>query len=271
MNSIKHRAVFSLLFALSLLLLPQHQQAFAGAGFKGKWKKVSNKGGVLVHRMKIKGSNLFAFRGQMTANIHIAKLIRIFISPKVKVRKSWIANFITSKPISTPSPLERVYWIRFDLPWPAWDRDFVFHTRAVPNLKERSFTALIKSIKHKKYPKNKCCVRAIALGTYYKFTALKQKKGDKRGPRTRMYVEVHTDPKGWLPAWLVNKTQANWPRKTLLDLIKVSRKAKPHPLMLPWHSPKPIQYPAAVIKKYGKLIKASLKYVKQQMKKAKKQ
>ncbi|TNE46171.1 MAG: hypothetical protein EP343_24770 [Deltaproteobacteria bacterium] len=269
MCSTKSTLVLSLMLALMMFVVPSPKSAIAGGGFKGTWKKVSNKDGVLVHRMKLKGSNLFAFRGEMTANIHIAKLIRIFISPKVKTRKKWIDGFRGSKPISTPSPLERVYWIRFDLPWPAWDRDFVFHTRAVPNLRDRTFTALIKSVKHKKFPKNKCCVRAFARGTYYKFTALKHKKGDKRGPRTRLYVEVHTDPKGWLPAWLINKTQSNWPRKTLLNLVKVSRKAKPHPLMLPWHSPGPIQYPAAVVKKYGKLIKASQKYVKEHVKPSK--
>lgn len=227
----------------------------AHAAKKGRWVKVSSKGGVLVHKMKVPGSKLFAFRGEMVADIHIAKLITILITPKY--RKKWIDRYHSSGRIAMPSKIERIYWIRFDFPWPAWDRDFVMYTRAVPDLKRRIFTALIKSIKHKKRPKNKCCVRAEAIRTYYQFKALKQKKGG--GPKTRIIVEVHTDPKGWLPKWIINNAQKNWPRKTLRNLVKTARNAKKYPLMRKWHSPKPLNYPDKMVKEYTDLVKQSMK------------
>ena len=62
-----------------------------------------------------------------------------------------------------------------------------------------------------------CCVRAEVKGTYYNFTALSAK-------RTKLEVEVHTDPKGLLPNWLVNLIQKKWPSKTLSGLIRHARK-----------------------------------------------
>ena len=35
------------------------------------------------------------------------------------------------------------------------------------------------------------------------------------GKRCRVEVEIHTDPRGWLPSWLVNLIQKSWPLKTL--------------------------------------------------------
>lgn len=38
------------------------------------------------------------------------------------------------------------------------------------------------------------------------------------GQKTRIILETLGDPKGWIPTWLVNKTQKNWPLETLKNL-----------------------------------------------------
>jgi hypothetical protein len=38
--------------------------------------------------------------------------------------------------------------------------------------------------------------------------------------QTIVIVEIHTDPKGLIPTWLVNAIQKGWPRKTLVALGK---------------------------------------------------
>ena len=40
--------------------------------------------------------------------------------------------------------------------------------------------------------------------------------------RTKVEVEVFTDPKGALPAWLINLIQKDWPWKTIDGLVKRS-------------------------------------------------
>jgi hypothetical protein len=69
------------------------------------------------------------------------------------------------------------------------------------------------------------------MGTYYRFEAIPGTN------KTTLEVEVHTDPKGMLPSWLVNIIQKKWPSKTLLTLAKVASDAsvEPHPDFIHWN------------------------------------
>lgn len=129
--------------------------------------------------------------------------------------------------------MELVYWIRFDLPFPVSDRDYVLHAKAAAQPKKRVFTARLHSVRHKRAPPRSDAVRGIVERTYYRFEALPGQA------RTKLTVEVHTDPRGMLPAWLVNLIQKKWPAKTLLGLVKVARQpsTRPHPAYLDWHTP----------------------------------
>ena len=56
--------------------------------------------------------------------------------------------------------------------------------------------------------------------------------------KTRIMVEVITDPKGSLPAWLINLIQKDWPYNTISALKKRAKKGdiKPNPKMAGWHT-----------------------------------
>ncbi|MCO4762361.1 MAG: hypothetical protein KC502_12700 [Myxococcales bacterium] len=217
----------------------------SAAASHGKWELVSTKDGVRVTRQKVPGSNMFAFRGVMTANVHIAKVIAVFANPKS--RSKWVDLWDDDQELHVVSKLERKYWIRFNLPFPVSDRDYVLRTKATLFEKKRIFTAKIHSIKHPRAKKKSCCVRGKVERTYYKFEGLP-------GERTRLTVEVHTDPKGMLPAWLVNMIQKGWPNKTLKGLVRVAKgkNVKLHPDFVDWHTaykppapPTPVAPPAA--------------------------
>ena len=95
----------------------------------------------------------------------------------------------------------------------------------------RVFTTMIESVEHPKKPVQDCCVRGQAFGTFYRFEALPGQN------KTRLEVEVHTDPKGSLPSWLVNLVQKSWPRDTLMGLLKEAQKPEitPDPKYADWH------------------------------------
>ncbi len=48
-----------------------------------------------------------------------------------------------------------------------------------------------------------------------------------------MIVEIHADPKGSVPKWLVNLFQKGWPRNTIEGIRKQAAKAdvKEHPVV----------------------------------------
>lgn len=211
----------------AMMLAPIHQAEARG---KGGWELVSNSDGVRVTRKRVPGSNMLAFRGVMVANVSIGKIIAIFVNSKK--RRQWVDRWDADRELHIKGPLERTYWIRFDLPFPVSDRDYVLHVKGSRYVKKRVFAARIHSVRHKGAPSRSGAVRGKVESTYYRFQALPN-------GRTKLTVEVHTDPKGMLPAWLVNLIQKKWPYKTLRGLVKVAKGAtvKPHPDYLDWHTP----------------------------------
>ena len=188
-------------------------QLYSSSASAKDWRFVGTFDGVKVSKKVVKGSPLFAFKGITEAELPLDQIIATFSDPNQ--RKYWVDRYADHTTIKK-TPLSETYWIHFSLPPLVSDRDYVLKSDASVNQDKGVIEVKIKSIEHPDYPV-KCCVRAQVKETYYKFTALSAK-------RTRLEVEVHTDPKGMLPNWLVNLIQEKWPSKTLSGLIRRARK-----------------------------------------------
>ena len=113
------------------------------------------------------------------------------------------------------------------------DRDYVLQLKAEARHKSREMIARIQSVEHPSKGLDNCCIRARAFGTFYRFLA--------QGKKTYLEVEVQTDPKGWIPTWLTNLIQKNWPKKTLKALIAAAQQenVKADPEFTAWETAKP--------------------------------
>lgn len=193
----------------------------------GKWESMGTSDGVRLSRMDVEGSSVVAFRGETVADVKMGKLIAVFIDPNE--RRHWVDRYDDHRTLER-SDTHEVYWIKFALPFPVSNRDYVLRTTVSTDDDKKVFTARIRSVTDNRKGEDSCCVRAVVHNTYYRFEALAD-------GRTRMSVEVHTDPKGSLPAWLVNRIQRDWPSKTLNGLIDRTKKssATPHPHFDGWH------------------------------------
>lgn len=195
------------------------------------WEFVGVIDGVKVWRKESADSALFSFKGEITADVHIAKVLAVFLDRTQ--RKHWVDRFDDTRELEKPNPLSETYWIKFKLPIGISNRDYVLKADGTADAENGVFTARIKSVEHPKAPVEDCCVRALAKGTYYKFEAIKGSP-----EKTRMVVEVSTDPKGMLPNWLVNLIQKSWPSKTLNGLVRRANNAAiaPLPDYVGWHA-----------------------------------
>ena len=202
----------SSVLCISLAYIGLSSTHMINAHAKG-WENIGVYDNVKVSRKTVEGSSLFAFRGVTTADIPLDILIATFTNPKQ--RRHWVNRYKEHVTIKK-TELSETYWIHFKLPPLVSNRDYVLRSDATINKDTGVIEVRIKSVKHPKYPPD-CCVRAEVKGTYYKFTAIS-------ATRTKLEVEVHTDPKGLLPSWLVNIIQKKWPSKTLSGLIKRARK-----------------------------------------------
>ena len=215
--SINHRLLLDTLCPLSLLICCSLIFSYGPSLVHAKgWESLGNIKGVKVSRKTVEGSNLFAFRGEVDSETPIDQIIHTFADPKQ--RKHWVDRYHKHTTFKK-TPLEEVYWIHFKLPPLISDRDYILKSVATVETDKNRVSIEINSLEHPKDPKDGCCVRAQVKKTYYQFEALSKTK-------TRLIVEVHTDPKGLLPGWVVNLIQKSWPSKTLNALIKQSRKVK---------------------------------------------
>jgi hypothetical protein len=182
--------------------------------------------GVHVWSAEEPGSGVMSFKGEIVAPVHIQKLVAVFADSSQ--RKHWVDRFADFRTIEKPSALSEIYWIKFKLPAMISNRDYVLRADGEVDAGNHVFTAKIKSVPDKRKGEDDCCVRATVNRTFYRFTALKAVNGQ---PRTKLEVEVNTDPKGLLPNWLVNLIQKEWPSKTLNGLLRHTAAAagKPTP------------------------------------------
>jgi hypothetical protein len=201
--------------------------AFAAAG---SWEFIGTIDGVKTWRKEVPGSDVLAFRGEYVANVHMGKLLDVFIDKTQ--RKHWVDRYDEHRTFENPNKMLEKYWIHFHLPFPVSDRDYVLQADGIADPNTRVFTCKIKSITDNRAPENGCCVRATAHGTYYRFEAVKGKE------QVKMEVEVHTDPKGLLPNWLINLLQKSWPSKTLSRLAaRAVAAGKMDADFANWHAP----------------------------------
>jgi hypothetical protein len=193
---------------------------------KKEWDIVSVEDNFTTKRSKVSGRSVYAFRGEVLADVPISKVISVFLNRKL--RKEWVNLFKKQKDLQIESELNKIYWIRFNLPFFLLDRDYVLHLKGNIDEDKKVITANIKSVLHKDKGEEECCVRAEAFGTFYRFEA--------RGKKTYLEVEVNTDPKGWIPSWIVNIIQEKWPKKTLGKLISVAKRSdiKPDERFVGW-------------------------------------
>lgn len=188
----------TLLGALVLLLptLP------VGAG--DAWEHVSREDGVEVYRKEAANSSLVAFKGVTVMEAPLERVLWILADNEH--RTEWIDLCAESRVLEQVSPHEFVIYQRYALPWYLTDRDYVYRAQAVRDA-DGTVRLNLASCEHPKAPET-VGIRAQLIESSYVLTPL--------GPqRTRVAVEIHTDPKGMVPDWLVNLVQKSWPLKTL--------------------------------------------------------
>jgi hypothetical protein len=184
------------------------------------WELVSTRDNIESARKTIPNSALFAFRGETVTDVSISKLSSLLLDdPK---GPDWVDLMNISAELERTDPNTKIIRQGYNLPWPLQDRDYVMKQVADYDEKNKVFTLEFESTTHPSMPVQKCCIRAQTYRTYWKLRALPN-------GNTKAEVEVYTDPKGSLPAWLINLIQEDWPYNTLTSLLKRVRKGDIRP------------------------------------------
>ena len=213
--------------ALSVLMFSWGSVGFAAPDPSEGWELVANEDGVLVHAKEVEGSSVLAFRGEGLIKASLARTLSVVLDQSRNVE--WTALMLEARYIKQLSPTKWHVYQHYDGPFPTTDRDFVMELEITLDQANRKSELVFRSVNVPGYPEFDCCVRADLVRSYFSFE--EQSDGS-----TLLISEIHLDPKGWIPKWVVNLVQKDWEADNFAGLRKQVQKTdiKIHPLFAEW-------------------------------------
>lgn len=189
--------------------------ASSPAQARAGWESVGTTKGVKVERKTVENSDLFAFRGEGIFDVPIGLLVSVLKNPHINAE--WVDLMLEHTVVREVAPDTNLIYEAYGLPWPISNRDYVMTEAMGYDAEAKVFTINYESVTDPAKPESPDFVRAMAYRTYWRL--------EQRGPsKTFVEVEVLTDPKGSLPAWLINLIQKDWPWKTIDGLVTRAKK-----------------------------------------------
>ncbi|MCC6645152.1 MAG: hypothetical protein IT374_06225 [Polyangiaceae bacterium] len=178
------------------------------------WEPVLDEDGVVVQRREVPGSSLIAFRGEGMVEQPLLRVAMVVLDATRS--REWAARVVEARELGARSPLEIVHYSRLAGSLVTSDREFVSAVTldVVPG---RQIRLRLRATDDPRAPKGDAVRGEVHFGAFT-LTA----DGD---ARTRVEVELHADPKGSLPRWIVNLVQRRWAYKTIIALRKQAARA----------------------------------------------
>jgi len=194
--------------------------ARADASKDDNWQQIKQSDGITVYRHVVEGSPLKEFRGRGTIDAPVAAILAVFSD--VPHATEWMDSCNGSRSVADISDSEKIVYNRTHAPWPVADRDAVLHNVARFDEAERRVELDFWSVDDAKEPPVKGVVRMPYLRGHWILWPSTD------GQTTRVEYQVHANPGGALPNWLVNYVSRDLPFKTIEGLrAQVKRRHYP--------------------------------------------
>jgi hypothetical protein len=160
------------------------------------WQEVYNKKDVIVWKRETENSKFNAVKVQCIFPDIEADVLYDTLHDHY-YRKEWDDNMIEGYVIEQLSPNNEVGYYSVKTPPPVTNRDFCNQRAWRARKKKGEFIIINHSVLHDQCPEKKGFIRAWSFRTGY-MIRVRPEGG------CYFYYYSHSDPKGWLPAWLIN-------------------------------------------------------------------
>ncbi|MGZ6142533.1 MAG: START domain-containing protein [Myxococcales bacterium] len=174
----------------------------------GAWEKVGDEAGVEVYRRQVPGSAFLAVKGTGLVDAPVRTVALVLLDDDRAAE--WVDSLAEARVVRVVSPTEYIEYNHAAMPLIVSDREFVDDVSMVADPAAK--TVLIRSVpvEEPSIPRTRI-VRGVLDATYVLEAV---------GGKTRLTVEIESDPKGWLPAFVVNFFQKDWARETIEGIRK---------------------------------------------------
>lgn len=197
-----------LLFSVSVIVYAQQQSVYQQQDNRLAWELVRDENNIQVYTVESGSSEIIKAKAVAVISSPLDDIKQIL--DNVEQRHEWVPYLLRSRIVETRSEVENIEYALFAAPWPASDRDFIYSVQ-VREYSPAHLLYVMKSIEMASVPENNSIVRAELFESIYSLTAIEKNT-------TKVEVIFHTDPKGWLPGWIVNIIQKALPYKIMKNL-----------------------------------------------------
>lgn len=191
---------------------------FAGALHgEEEWRLARAEQDIEVSTRAVEGSPIAETRGVMKLEGVTLKAAVALIAD-VPHQHEWIDSMDESRVLVAISPVEQINYTLSKAPWPVADRDAVVRSRFTFD-KEKGVARVETHAEPDYIPRRDGVVRIRKVDSSWTVTRLSDDEIEVR-------YQVHSEPGGNLPAWLVNRIIYDQPFATLLNLREQVKQAK---------------------------------------------
>ena len=177
---------------------------------KGPWEQVRNEKGIVVHRRTIAGSHLHEFRGVGVIEAPIASVLGVLNDSDHRLE--WMKEAAANKRIESVDSYTEIFYSRTKAPWPVSDRDVVLRAKTTIDPAAGQVRIDIESEENPAWPPQKGAVRMPFLrGHWYLWP-------ENGGAHTRAEYQMHANPGGSLPDWIINMVSKKIPFETIAGM-----------------------------------------------------
>lgn len=181
---------------------------------ESRWEKTGESDGISLFKQRIPSSNIFAVRGEGVIAAEVWELASIVL--EAGRAKEWMDDIEESWVVERKSPTHYISYSHVGTPFMVKDRDFVMAVEIQWEPAFSTFEMFYQPDTTGAGPVTDY-VRGAVQGS---FRLRKVKEG------THLIAEVHADPKGNVPVWVVNMFQKSWAKKTFAGLREQVRSGK---------------------------------------------
>jgi hypothetical protein len=169
------------------------------------WQLMGSQKGIEFYRREMPGGHITAFKGKGRVEAPLWKVASILLD--TRRASEWVSGLKESRVVRHLGPSRYIEYNRVGGPFIMKDRDFVSDVRIDVDPQARTFALVYQPTGDGAAPVTRA-VRGEILAGRFQATSVES------GQRTELTAEVQCDPKGIIPAWIVNFFQKNWPIQT---------------------------------------------------------
>jgi hypothetical protein len=183
------------------------------------WQISCETNGITIYWSKVQGSQVIAFKGDGIVDEPLDKVASVIVDTTRGTE--WIDSLVSSTVVRSLNSTEFVEYDHVGIPFPfdtlMSDRDFVSHVMVDYEPALQRLTVSYLPTEDDKAPVLKKYTRGV-------MTCVFKLQPMSIPDQTYVEAEVHCDPKGGVPKWLVNFFQQGWPETTFENLRREVKK-----------------------------------------------